>query len=129
MIPDSHIDLVPKPSFAHVATIGPDGEPQSTPVWIDGDERRVSFSQTTTRQKYRNVQREPRIALSMIDLENPYRYLEVRGRVIEITDDDDNAFIDAMARKYLGQETYPYHQPGDQRVVVTLEVEHTTQMG
>lgn len=70
MVPDSHLDLVTGVSFAHVATIGPHGEPQSTPVWIDGDATSVRFSQTTDRQKYRNVQREPRVAMSIIDLEN-----------------------------------------------------------
>ncbi|MBW3605028.1 MAG: PPOX class F420-dependent oxidoreductase [Actinobacteria bacterium] len=129
MIPDSHVDLVTGASFAHVATIGPDGEPQSTPVWIDGDATTVRFSQTTSRQKYENVQREPRLAMSMVDMDNPYRYLEIRGRVVDISDDADNAFIDALAKKYLGEDSYPYHQPGDKRVVVTVEPEHTTTMG
>ena len=128
MIPDSHIDLVKGVSFAHVATIGPEGEPQSSPVWIDGDATTVKFSQTTSRQKYRNMQRDPRIAMSMIDLENPYRYVEVRGRVVDISDDEDNRFIDSLTKKYMGKESYPFHQPGDQRVVVTVEVEHTTRM-
>ncbi|CAN5876542.1 PPOX class F420-dependent oxidoreductase [soil metagenome] len=129
MIPDSHVDLVTGTSFAHVATIGPDGEPQSTPVWIDGDATTVKFSQTTGRQKYENVQREPRVAMSMIDMVNPYRYLEIRGRVVDVADDTDNAFIDSMASKYMGKDSYPFHQPGDHRVVVTVEPEHTTQMG
>ena len=124
-----HIDLVTGRSLAHVATIGPDGEPQSTPIWIDGDADVIRFSQTTARQKYEKLQREPRVALSMIDLEDPYRYLEVRGRVVEVREDADNAFIDSLAHKYLGQETYPYHQPGDRRVVLTVEPEHTTQVG
>jgi PPOX class probable F420-dependent enzyme len=129
MIPDSHLDLVTGKSFAHVATIGPDGQPHSSPVWIAGDAQTIKFSQTTDRQKYDNLQREPRLALSMIDIDNPYRYLEVRGRVSDIIDDDDNGFIDSMAQKYLGEKTYPNHQPGDHRVVVTVDVEHTTQMG
>lgn len=128
MIPDSHVDLVTRPSFAHIATIGPDGEPQSTPVWIDGDASSVRFSQTTDRQKYRNVQRQPLVAMSMTDPDNPYRYLEVRGRVVDVSDDEDLAFINGLARKYLGQDEYPYHQPDDRRVVVTVEVQHTTQM-
>lgn len=129
MIPDSHLDLVTGQSFAHVATIGPDGEPQSTPVWIDGDAQKIRFSQTTGRQKYENVRRDPRVAMSMIDLENPYRYLEIRGKVSDISDDQDNAFIDSLAKKYMGVDTYPNHQPGDHRVIVTVDVEHTTKMG
>lgn len=129
MIPDDYVDLVTGRHFAHVATLGPDGEPQSTPVWIDGDASQIRFSQTTGRQKYQNMQDEPRVAMSMIDMENPYRYLEVRGHVADISNDEDNAFIDSMANKYLGEEKYPFHQPGDHRVVVTVDVEHTTQMG
>ena len=109
--------------------IGPDGEPQSTPLWVDGDATTVRFSRTTGRQKYENLQREPRLAISMIDMDNPYRYLEIRARVVHITDDEHDAFSDAIARKYMGRDTYPFHQPGDHRVVVTVEPEHTTQMG
>ncbi len=81
------------------------------------------------RQKYRNVQREPRVALSIVDPENPYRYLEVRGTVVRVDPDPDNAFINAMAKKYMGVEEYPWHQPGDERVVVVVRPEHATHMG
>jgi PPOX class probable F420-dependent enzyme len=129
VIPESHVDLLDGPSFAHVATIGPDGAPQSSPVWIDWDGDHVKFSQTTTRQKYRNLRRDPRVAMSMIDPENPYRYLEVRGRVARIEDDPDKAFIDRLAKKYLGLDTYPNHQPGEERVIVYVEPERTSHMG
>ena len=86
------------------------------------------FSQTT-RQKYKNLQQDPRIALSIVDPENPYRYLEIRGRVVRIDPDPDFAFIDSMAQKYLGQEKYPSNRPGDERVGMVVEIEHTTQMG
>lgn len=129
MIPASHQDLLDKKSFAHVATVGPDGAPQNNPVWFDWDGETLRFSQTKTRQKYRNVQREPRIAVSIIDPDDPYRYLEIRGEVVGIDDDDDNAFIDAMAKKYIEQDAYPWHQPGDERVVVKVKPEKTTTMG
>lgn len=129
MIPDSHRDLLESKALAHVATIGPDGEPQSNPVWFDWDGELLVFSQTTGRQKYRNLQREPRLAVSIVDPANPYRYLELRGRVVEIADDEGNAFINGMAKKYLGQDEYPWHQPGDHRVVVKVRPERTTQMG
>ena len=127
-IPDAYTDILEKRSFWHVATIGPDGEPQSTPVWADWDGTHVRFSQTRGRQKYENLQRNPEIALSATDPDDPYRYLEIRGRVVGIDADADNAFIDSMAKKYMGQDTYPYHQPGDERVVVLVEPQHTTQM-
>jgi PPOX class probable F420-dependent enzyme len=128
-IPASHADLLERPALAHVATIGPDGEPQNNPVWFDWDGEHIRFSQTTGRQKYRNVQQEPRVALSIVDPDNPYRYLEIRGTVERIDPDPDKAFIDKMAKKYLGADKYPWNQPGDERVVVVIRPEHTSQMG
>lgn len=121
-------DILNKRSFAHIATIGPKGEPQSNPVWVDWDGQYLKFSQTTTRQKYRNLKREPRIAVSALDPEQPYRYLEVRGKVVRVDDDSDNTFINRMAKKYMDADEYPYHQPGDHRVVLYVEPEHTTSM-
>ena len=112
-------------AFANVATIGPDGEPQNSPVWVSTDGEHVLFSLTTGRQKYRNLVDDPRIALSILKPDDPYSYLEVRGTVT-IEPDEDNAFIDAMARKYTEHDSYPWHQPGDERVVVRVTVEHTT---
>lgn len=130
-IPDSHRDLLDweTRAFANVATIGPDGEPQNNPVWFDFDGDVVKISQTTGRQKYRNVRKDGRVALSILDPENPYRYLEIRGEVERIEDDDDNAFINSMASKYLGKDTYPWHQPEDHRVVLRIRPKHTTTMG
>ena len=128
-IPASHKDLLESTALAHVATIGPNGEPQNNPVWFGWDGQHLLFSQTTTRQKYRNLRRDNRVALSIVDPTNDYRYLEVRGSVARIDPDPDNAFINAMAKKYIGQDTYPYHQPGDERVVIVVEPRHTTEMG
>ncbi len=128
-IPEGYGDLLESNALAHVATIGPDGEPQNNPVWFDWDGAQVKFSQTKTRQKYKNVGREPRLALSIVDPENPYRYLEVRGEVVRVEEDPNNDFINAMAKKYLDLDEYPYHQPGDERIVLYVEPEHTTQMG
>ncbi|HET8523750.1 MAG TPA: PPOX class F420-dependent oxidoreductase [Thermomicrobiales bacterium] len=129
VIPAALADLLETKALMDVATIGPHGAPQVNPVWFDWDGTYVYFSQTTTRQKYRNVQRDPRIALSIVDPENPYRYLEIRGKVVRIDPDPDKAFIDKMAQKYLGVEKYPWNRPDDERVVVVVEPEHTTHMG
>jgi hypothetical protein len=129
MIPEEFRDLLDTTALIHVATIGPNGEPQSNPVWFDWDGQYMRFSQTKTRQKYRNLQRDPRIAVSLVDPTNPYRYLEIRGRVVRIDDDPDNVFIDSMAKKYLNMDTYPYHQPGDERIIIVIEPQHTTFMG
>ena len=128
-IPVSHADLLESTALAHVATIGPQGEPQVNPVWFGWDGEHLSFSQTTTRQKYRNLQKDARIALSIVDPENPYRYLEVRGEVVRIDPDPEFAFINAMAKKYLGQDVYPWIQEGEKRLVVVVRPAHSTQMG
>jgi PPOX class probable F420-dependent enzyme len=129
LIPVGYEDLLESTALAHVATLGPHGEPQSNPVWFDWDGEHVKFSQTKARQKYRNLQRDPRIALSIVDPENPYRYLEIRGEVTRVEEDPNIDFISSMAKKYLGLDRYPYHQPGDERVVVFVRPEHTNQMG
>ena len=128
-IPVGYEDLLESTALAHVATIGPNGEPQVNPVWFGTQDGSILFSQTTTRQKVRNLQRDGRIALSIVDPGSPYRYLEIRGVVERIDPDPDNAFINSMAKKYMGEDVYPWHNPGDERVVVVVRPEHTTKMG
>jgi PPOX class probable F420-dependent enzyme len=99
IIPSSHSDLLDARTIWHIATKGPDGTLQSTPVWGGWDGEHFVFSVTTGRQKYRNLQAEPDIAVSGTDPENPYRYLEIRGRVVRFDDDSSNTFIDSMAKK------------------------------
>jgi len=131
VVPEKFEDLLEwdTKAYAHVATVGPNGEPQNNPVWFDTQDGKILFSQTTTRQKLKNVAREPRVALSILDPENPYRYLEIRGKVVEVQPDPDKAFIDRMAQKYLGEERYPWNRPGEERVIVVVEPEHTSSMG
>ena len=128
-IPDNYADMLDKVAFWHIATTGPDGDPQSSPVWAGHADGKIMFSLTRGRQKYRNLQAKPAIALSATDPDNPYRYLEIRGTVVRVDDDADNAFINSMAKKYMGVDEYPFHQPGDERVVMIIEPTHTTQMG
>lgn len=125
-IPESHVDLFKKKAFAHLATLMPDGKPQVTPVWVDYDGRHVIINTAEGRLKDKNMQRDGRIALSIADPDNPYRYLEVRGRVSERTHNGADAHIDAMARKYLGQDKYPFRQPGEVRVLYKVLPERST---
>jgi PPOX class probable F420-dependent enzyme len=125
-IPASHLDLFKKKAFAHLATIMPDGKPQVTPVWVDYDGRHVVLNTAEGRLKDKNMQRDGRVALSIADPDNPYRYLEVRARVAERTHDGADAHIDAMAKKYLGQDKYPFRQPGEVRVIYKLTPERST---
>lgn len=129
IIPDSHRDLLESTALADVATVGPNGEPQVNPVWFGWDGQQIRFSQTTQRQKYRNLHRDNRIALSIVDPSNPYRYVEIRGKVAGFEADPDKAFIDAMAKKYLGQDKYPWGSPEEERVVVIVEPERALTMG
>lgn len=127
--PDSYTDLLDKKTFWHIATIGPDGEVQSSPVWGGrrGDE--FVFSLTKGRQKYENLRENASVAISGIDPDNPYRYLEIRGELTSVEDDSSNAFIDSMAKKYMDADAYPFHQPGDERVIMVISPEHFTHMG
>jgi len=127
-IPDSHVDLFKKKAFANLATLMPKGSPQVTPVWVDYDGRHILFNTAEGRQKDKNLQRDGRVALSILDPDNPYRYLEVRGRIAERTREGADAHIDAMAKKYLGKDKYPFRQPNEVRVIYRIEPEHISKM-
>jgi hypothetical protein len=128
-IPEKYKDLFQKRAFANLATLMPDGRPQVTPVWVDFDGEHVIFNSARGRQKDKNVRRDPRVALAVVDPDNPYRYLEIRGRVTEITEDGADESINKLAKKYLGVDKYPYGQPGEVRVLYKIKPEHTTVMG
>jgi PPOX class probable F420-dependent enzyme len=125
-IPESHLDLFRKKAFANLATLMPNGSPQVTPVWVDYDGRHVLINTAEGRQKDKNLQRDGRVALSIMDPENPYRYLEVRGHVTQRTHEGADQHIDAMARKYLGQDRYPYRQAGEVRVLYRVTADRCT---
>ncbi|MGD9995548.1 MAG: PPOX class F420-dependent oxidoreductase [Ilumatobacteraceae bacterium] len=119
VIPDTHRDLLELTTVGQLATTGPSGEPQVTPVWFIWDGSSVLMSVTTARQKYRNMARDGRAALCISDPADAFRYLELRGPV-ELTADEQSEGLDVLARKYLRIEHYPWHMPGDRRVVVRL---------
>ncbi len=122
-IPDSHLDLFQKRAFAHLVTLMPDHSPQVTPVWVDFDGEHILINTARGRCKERNVQRDRRVALSILDPDNPYRYIEVRGRVIEITAEGADAHIDRMAQKYTGQKRFLWRSPGEVRVLLKIKPE------
>ena len=128
VIPKSHVDLFEKKAFAHLATLMPDGQPQVTPVWVEFDGHQVIVNTAEGRQKDKNLQRDKRVALSIIDPDNPYRSLEVRGRIVERTHNGADANIDALAKKYLGKDKYPFRQPNEVRVIYKIEPLHVTSM-
>jgi PPOX class probable F420-dependent enzyme len=123
-IPQEYTDLLHTATLAHVATIGPKGEPHNTPVWFDWDGNHIRFSQTRDRQKFRNLERDPRLALSIVDPNNPYRNLEIRGKVVRIEEDPDLLFLNALTKRYLGRDTYPWDQPGVAHFIIVVQPEH-----
>ena len=127
-IPEHYQDLFQKKAFASLATLMPDGRPQVTPVWCDFDGHYVIVNSAKGRRKDRNIRRDPRVSLSILDPDNPYRYLEVRGRVVEVTEQGANEHIDKMAKKYLNLDRFD-GRPGEVRVIYRIEPERLSSMG
>lgn len=123
-IPEKFRDLVSfeKRAFAALGTVMPDGRPQVTPVWFDYDGKNLIFNSARGRQKDLNVRRDPRVTLTVLDPENPYRYLEVRGRVTDITQEGARDMINRLAKKYMGADKYP-GPPDEVRVTYTIKPE------
>ena len=129
IIPEKFFDLFNKKAFASLATLMPDGSPQVTPVWCDFDGEHVLFNTASGRVKDKNLQREPRVSLAIIDPDNPYRYLEVRGRIIERTEQGADEHINKLAKKYLNLDKYPYRRPDEVRVIYKVKPERVNVMG
>ena len=122
-------ELLRGKNFAHVATLRADGSVQVSPTWVDVQDGLPVVNTAEGRAWPRNLERDPRITLEVQNMENPYEYVEIRGRVAERTHDGADAHIDALAKKYLGVDQYPYRQPGEQRVVIRVEPEYVKVMG
>jgi PPOX class probable F420-dependent enzyme len=121
-IPAAYHDLLTtKKAFAHLATLMPDGSPQVTPVWFDYTNGHIRVNTAKGRVKARNMAEGSRVALSILDPDNPYRYLQVRGKVVAVTEEGGNAHIDSLAKKYLGKDVYPWHSPKDIRTIYEIE--------
>ena len=129
MIPEAYKDLFLKKAFAHLATIGADGSPQVTPVWVDLDRTHIRFNTAKGRVKDKNLRRNPRVALAIQDPDNPYRYIQVRGRVAEITEQGADAHIDLLTKKYLDQDKYPFRRAGEVRVIFKILPEKVQTLG
>ena len=127
--PDSHKDLLQKKAFANLATVNPDGSPQVTPVWFDVDGEDIRINTARGRVKDRNLRRNAAVALAVMDPDNPYRYVQVRGRVSEVTESGADAHIDSLATKYMGVDKYPYRRPGEVRVIFKIRAERVQTMG
>jgi len=113
--------LLLEPNLAHVVTLMKDGMPQSTPVWVDYADGQVLINTAEGRQKARNLAREARVALSVVDRNRLGNYVEIRGRVVEMTREGADEHYAFLARKYFGPEAKPRLTPGEQRIIVKIE--------
>jgi PPOX class probable F420-dependent enzyme len=128
-IPEKYLDILQKKSFAQLATLMPDGSPHVAPVWVDFDGTYILINTAKGRVKDRNMRRDPRVGMDLLDPDNPYRHLSIRGRVAEVTEKGADEQIDRMAKKYMGQDHYPYRGPGEVRVIYKIEPQAVHAMG
>lgn len=128
-IPDSHADLLTKPALAWLSTLMPDGSPQVTPVWIlrDGDD--LIINSARGRVKDKNLRRDGRVAVAIGDPANPYRYVSVRGRIVEVTEKGADDTIDALSLKYTGQPKYQWRNASEVRVNYRIRPEKVATNG
>jgi PPOX class probable F420-dependent enzyme len=128
-IPDNYLDIVnSKKAFANLATLMPDGTPQVTPVWFDMSGDRIRVNTARGRVKDKNMQKNAAVALAILDPDNPYRHIAVRGRVANITEEGADQHIDSLSHKYIGKD-YPFRQPGEKRVIFEIEPISVRTMG
>lgn len=122
-------ELLRAKNFCLVATLRPDGSVHAAPVWVDVQDGRPVLNTATGRAWPRNLERDPRVTLTVQNMENPYEYVAIRGRVAERTHEGADAHIDALAKKYLDQDAYPFRQPGEQREIIRIDPEHVHLLG
>jgi len=128
-IPDSHRDLLDRPILISLATVQPDGQPQVTPVWADNVDGHVRINTAAGRQKHTNLMERPQATVMVIDPDNGQRYIEIRGRVAEATEEGADDVIDALAKQYLGVDIYPFRNPAETRVTFLIEPVHVSTQG
>jgi PPOX class probable F420-dependent enzyme len=126
-LPESLIQLLKQPAYCHISTLMPDGSPHITITWVDTDGEHIFINTVEGYQKLRNVRRDPRVALNIVDPNNPVRAVGVRGRVIDITTDGAVEQIQQFSQKYLGRP-YPGDLAHSQRVSLIIAVEHINHM-
>ena len=130
-IPRSLVDILSwdARAFAHLATIGPRGEPHSSPVWFSWEDGLIKVSVYETSQKLKNIQRDHRVSISIVDPEDPYRYLEIRGTVTSFQRDPGLDLLNRLSGKYLGLDHYPWGSEDDVEVVLAIQPQHVVSMG
>jgi PPOX class probable F420-dependent enzyme len=125
---DAQAQLLLEPNFGALATLKEDGSPQVTPVWVDWDGEFVIVNTLRARAKPGQVERDPRVEIAVMDTANPYRHVRISGRA-ELTEEGAEEHIDKLARKYVGQDTYPWRAPEDERVLLRFRPERVSTYG
>jgi PPOX class probable F420-dependent enzyme len=129
-IPENFLDLLTtKKPLANIATIMPDGSPQVTPVWFDYTNGKIRINTARGRVKARNLKVGAKVAMAIVDPENPFRYIGIRGPVVLEDEKGADAHIDSLAKKYLNQDKYPFREPGQVRVTYVIEPASVHTMG
>lgn len=128
-IPEKYLDLLQKKAFLQLATLMPDGSPQVSPVWFEYDGTHILINSAKGRVKDNNMRRDARVGMDIVDPDNPYRHISIRGRVGEITERGADDHIDKLTKKYIGQDKYPYRGQGEVRVIYKIKPESTFAMG
>jgi PPOX class probable F420-dependent enzyme len=128
-LPAGLLQLLNEPAFCQLSTLMPDGSPQITQVWVGTDGEHILISTADCRQKLRNIRRDPRVAVNVVDPANAWRVATIRGRVVEITTDGADRFIDHLTCKYLGLKRYPFHSLEERRVTLKIAPERISQIG
>ena len=125
-MPDALLDLLRRPSPCFLSTLMPDGSPQMTQTWVDTDGRDVLINTVRGHQKVRNVERDPRVALNVADPDDPSRYFEVRGRVVEVTEEGAREHIDELSQRYIGGPYPWFGGRGQVRLLVRITPDKVT---
>ena len=125
---DAALKLIKDKNFAFIGTLMSDGSPQVTPVWVEYDGQHIILNSEVKRAKVRNLKRDPRISISIANMQNPYEYVEIRGKVVDMTTQGASEGIDMLAKKYLGQDKYPYNKEGDERIIIKVAPEKVVGM-
>ena len=129
-IPEKYLDLIQlKKAIANLASVMPDGTPQVTPVWFDYTNGKIRVNSAKGRTKTRNMTEGAPVALAIVDPDNAYSYIQIRGRVAHVTETGAAAHIDSLAKKYLDKDKYPFAQPGEVRVMFEIEPAAVQVMG
>ena len=118
-----------EPAYCQLATVMPDGSPQVTQVWVDTDGEHILINTAVGRQKERNVRRDPRVAVNVVDPANAWRIAMVRGRVVDVTTAGADQLIDQLAKKYLNEDTYPFRRPEEVRITLKILPEKINEIG